>query len=236
MTYLSFCMRRPVRGKTNFRIFAALKIGILQIGMQAYGWMERRTIVRIGTGYDVHRLVPGRKLVLGGVEIAYEKGLLGHSDADVLVHAVMDALLGAAALGDIGRHFPDSDEQYRGVSSLKLLKHVGDLLSQEHYLVGNIDATIIAQRPKLAEYLSTMGENIASMLGIEKNQVNIKATTEEGLGFTGAGDGIAAQAVALLVSAGDFMEGGNAGVVYAYDGTVRESGCSGGKCGYCGKV
>ena len=107
--------------------------------------------MRIGTGYDVHRLVPGRKLVLGGVEIAYEKGLLGHSDADVLVHAVMDALLGAAALGDIGRHFPDSDEQYRGVSSLKLLKHVGDLLSQEHYLVGNIDATIIAQRPKLAE-------------------------------------------------------------------------------------
>ncbi|MDE7325544.1 MAG: 2-C-methyl-D-erythritol 2,4-cyclodiphosphate synthase [Lachnospiraceae bacterium] len=192
--------------------------------------------MRIGTGYDVHRLVPDRELVLGGVRIAYEKGLLGHSDADVLVHAVMDALLGAAALGDIGRHFPDSDEQYRGASSLKLLKDVGDLLSQEHYLVGNIDATIIAQHPKLAEYLPTMGENIASVLGIEKNQVNIKATTEEGLGFTGAGEGIAAQAVALLVSAGDFMEGGNAGLVYAYDGNMRDRGCAGGKCGYCGKV
>ncbi len=192
--------------------------------------------MRIGTGYDVHRLTEGRELVLGGVRIAYEKGLFGHSDADVLVHAVMDALLGAAALGDIGRHFPDSDEQYHGISSLELLERVKILLQEEHYLVGNIDATIIAQRPKLAEYLPTMAENIASVLGIEKNQVNIKATTEEGLGFTGAGEGIAAQAVALLISAGDFADSGNAGVVYAYDEGAKARGCAGGKCGYCGKL
>lgn len=192
--------------------------------------------MRIGTGYDVHRLVEGSKLVLGGVQISYEKGLLGHSDADVLVHAVMDALLGAAALGDIGRHFPDSDERYCGISSLKLLAQVGTMLSEEHYLVGNIDATIIAQRPKLAPYLPMMEENIAAVLGIEKNRVNIKATTEEGLGFTGAGEGIAAQAVALLESAADYMENGNAGVVYACDEHARPEGCAGGKCGYCGKV
>ncbi len=192
--------------------------------------------MRIGTGYDVHRLVEGRDLVLGGVRISYEKGLLGHSDADVLVHAVMDALLGAAALGDIGRHFPDSDERYCGISSLKLLEQVGAMLLEEHYLVGNIDATIIAQRPKLAEYLPMMEENIAAVLGIEKNRVNVKATTEEGLGFTGAGEGIAAQAAALLESAADYMENGNAGVVYACDENARPEGCAGGKCGYCGKA
>lgn len=191
--------------------------------------------MRIGTGYDVHRLAEGRDLVLGGVRIAYEKGLLGHSDADVLVHAVMDALLGAAALGDIGRHFPDTDERYCGISSLKLLALVGEMLLAKHFLVGNIDATIIAQRPKLAEYLPMMEENIASVLRIEKDQVNIKATTEEGLGFTGAGEGIAAQAAALLVSAGDYMDSGNAGLVYACDENARPRGCAGGKCGYCGK-
>ena len=169
--------------------------------------------MRIGTGYDVHRLAEARDLVLGGVKIPYEKGLLGHSDADVLLHAVMDALLGAVALGDIGVHFPDTDEAYRGISSLVLLGQVSELLQQEHYIIGNIDATIIAQRPKLAPYIKLMRENIASVLGIEYNQVNIKATTEEGLGFTGAGEGIAAQAVALLNSAADYMENGNAGVV-----------------------
>ncbi len=192
--------------------------------------------MRIGTGYDVHRLAEGKELVLGGVKIAYEKGLLGHSDADVLVHAVMDALLGAAALGDIGRHFPDGDERYRGISSLKLLEKVREMLVQEHYVVGNIDATIIAQHPKLAEYLPTMEENIASVLGIEKTQVNLKATTEEGLGFTGAGEGIAAQAVALLVSAADYADSGNAGLVYAYDENGEERSCQGGKCGYCSKL
>ena len=188
--------------------------------------------MRIGTGYDVHRLAEARDLVLGGVKIPYEKGLLGHSDADVLLHAVMDALLGAAALGDIGVHFPDTDEAYRGISSLVLLGQVSELLQQEHYIIGNIDATIIAQRPKLAPYIKLMRENIASVLGIEYNQVNIKATTEEGLGFTGTGEGIAAQAVALLNSAADYMENGNAGVVYAYE-EGGQQGCSGGKCGYC---
>ncbi|MDE7300456.1 MAG: 2-C-methyl-D-erythritol 2,4-cyclodiphosphate synthase [Lachnospiraceae bacterium] len=191
--------------------------------------------MRIGTGYDVHRLVEGRELILGGVKIPCERGLLGHSDADVLVHAVMDALLGAAALGDIGRHFPDSDESYRGISSLKLLEQVGALLQKEHYLVGNIDATIIAQRPKLAPFIELMRDNIAAVLGISRDQVNVKATTEEGLGFTGAGEGIAAQAVALLCSAADYLESGNAGVVYASDENGRESGCAGGKCGYCRK-
>ena len=191
--------------------------------------------MRIGTGYDVHRLAEGRDLILGGVKIPYEKGLLGHSDADVLLHAVMDALLGAAALGDIGAHFPDTDETYRGISSLVLLGQVSELLQQEHYIIGNIDATIIAQRPKLALYIKLMRENIASVLGIEYGQVNIKATTEEGLGFTGAGEGIAAQAVALLNSAADYMESGNAGVVYAYE-EGKQQGCSGGKCGYCHRM
>lgn len=154
--------------------------------------------MRIGSGYDVHKLVEGRKLILGGVEIPFEKGLLGHSDADVLLHAVMDALLGAAALGDIGKHFPDTNEQFKGADSLKLLSEVLYLISQKGYCIMNLDATLIAQKPKLAPYISKMCENIASTLGIEMDQVNVKATTEEGLGFTGAGEGIAATAVCLL--------------------------------------
>lgn len=154
--------------------------------------------MRIGTGYDVHRLGPDRKLIIGGVTIPYEKGLIGHSDADVLLHAIMDALLGAAALGDIGKHFPDTDEKYKGISSLKLLACVGDLLFENHWIVENIDATIIAQAPKMRPYIDEMTANIANTLGIEVSQVNVKATTEEGLGFTGSGDGIASQAVCLL--------------------------------------
>lgn len=154
--------------------------------------------MRIGTGYDVHKLVGNRPLILGGVEIKYEKGLLGHSDADVITHAIMDALLGAAALGDIGKHFPDSDNAYKDISSLLLLEKVGELLSQHGYIIENIDSTIIAQKPKLAPYLEEMRQNIASVLKIELSQINIKATTEEGLGFTGAGEGIASQAVCLL--------------------------------------
>ncbi len=160
--------------------------------------------MRIGQGYDVHRLVEGRKLILGGVEIPYEKGLLGHSDADVIVHAIMDALLGAAALGDIGEHFPDTDEKYRGISSIELLKHVGGLLAENGFLIENIDSTIIAQRPKLLNYRPKMMENIAETLGIEKHQVNVKATTEEGMGFTGTGEGISAQAICLLSTIADF--------------------------------
>ena len=149
--------------------------------------------MRVGTGYDVHRLTEGRKLVLGGVEIPFEKGLLGHSDADVAVHAVMDALLGAAALKDIGYHFPDTDPEYSGVSSMKLLARVGEMLEEKLYLIENIDVTIIAQKPKLRPYLEQMEENVARVLHLEKEQVNIKATTEEGLGFTGAMEGIAAR-------------------------------------------
>ena len=149
-------------------------------------------------GYDVHKLVEGRKLILGGVEIPHPLGLLGHSDADVLVHAIMDALLGAAALGDIGRHFPDTDSRYKGISSMKLLEHVRDLLEENGYVVENIDATVIAQKPKLRPYIEQMQENIAETLGIAKDQINIKATTEEGLGFTGTQQGISAQAVCLL--------------------------------------
>lgn len=154
--------------------------------------------MRVGMGYDVHKLVEDRVLILGGVCIPYEKGLLGHSDADVLIHAVMDALLGAAALGDIGRHFPDSDSKYKGISSMLLLEHVGSLLMENGYVVGNIDATVIAQRPKLAPYIETMRENMAKALKIEVSRVNVKATTEEGLGFTGQGQGIASSAVALI--------------------------------------
>lgn len=149
--------------------------------------------MRIGMGYDVHRLTENRKLILGGVEIPYEKGLLGHSDADVLLHAIMDALLGAAALGDIGKHFPDSDPAYKGISSILLLEHVGRLLEKEGMEIGNIDATVIAQRPKLAPYIMNMRENIAKALNIDIQQINVKATTEEGLGFTGEGLGIAYQ-------------------------------------------
>lgn len=156
--------------------------------------------MRIGTGYDVHRLVEGRKLILGGVTVPYEKGLLGHSDADVLTHAVMDALLGAAALGDIGKHFPDTDAAYKDADSLALLARVRGLLEAELYYVENIDATVIAQRPKLAAYLPQMQENLARVLGLERSQVSVKATTEEGLGFTGSGEGIAVQAVCLIES------------------------------------
>lgn len=163
--------------------------------------------MRVGMGYDVHKLVEGRPLILGGVEIPYEKGLLGHSDADVLLHAVMDALLGAAALGDIGKHFPDTDPAYEGVSSLKLLGQVGKLLEDECYLIENIDATIIAQKPKMRDYIDRMRENTAKALGLEVNQVNIKATTEEGLGFTGSGEGISSQAVCALSSMFEHMAG-----------------------------
>ena len=156
--------------------------------------------MRIGQGYDVHRLTEGRKLILGGVEIPYEKGLLGHSDADVLIHAVMDALLGAAALGDIGQHFPDTDPKYKGISSIELLKHVGALLDEHHYIIENIDATIICQKPKLAAYRPQMAANIAEALHLNVSQVSVKATTEEGLGFTGSGEGISSQAVCMLSS------------------------------------
>lgn len=149
-------------------------------------------------GYDVHRLVEGRKCILGGVDIPYEKGLLGHSDADVLIHAIMDALLGAAALGDIGLHFPDTDPAYRDISSVELLKKVGRLLEENRFLIENIDATIIAQAPKMRPHIDSMRQNIASALQIDVCQVNVKATTEEGLGFTGSGEGISAQAICLL--------------------------------------
>ena len=154
--------------------------------------------MRVGMGYDVHRLTEDRELILGGVKIPHEKGLLGHSDADVLLHAVMDALLGAAALGDIGKHFPDTDPQYKGASSMKLLEHVGKLIEDKLYVIENIDATIIAQRPKMAPYIEEMRRNIASALHLEADQINVKATTEEGLGFTGTGEGSSAQAVACL--------------------------------------
>ncbi len=151
-------------------------------------------------GYDVHKLVEGRKLIMGGVEIPYEKGLLGHSDADVLLHAIMDALLGAAALGDIGKHFPDTDPAYKGISSIKLMEHVGRLLEENYFFIENIDATIIAQAPKMRPYIDTMRENIAKALSIGMEQINVKATTEEGLGFTGTGEGISSQAICLLTS------------------------------------
>ena len=156
-------------------------------------------MMRVGIGYDVHRLTEGRKLILGGVEIEHEVGLLGHSDADVLLHAISDALLGAAALGDIGKHFPDKDPQYKGISSLILLSHVGRLLTEHGYAVGNIDATIVAQAPKLAPHIDAMRVNIADALGIAVGQVGVKATTTEGLGFAGTKEGMASYAVALLV-------------------------------------
>ena len=175
--------------------------------------------MRIGQGYDVHKLVEGRDLSLGGVTIPYEKGLLGHSDADVLVHAIMDALLGAAALGDIGQHFPDTDPRYKGISSIELLKHIGALLDENHYLIENIDATIICQRPKLAPYRPQMAANIVEALHLNIGQVSIKATTEEGLGFTGSGEGISSQAITLLTEVAN----------YCYDDTVAgtEAGCGG---------
>ena len=156
--------------------------------------------MRIGMGYDVHKLVEDRELIMGGVTIPYEKGLLGHSDADVLLHAIMDALLGAAALGDIGKHFPDTEPAYKGISSVLLLQKVGELLEEKGFLIENIDATIIAQAPKMRPYIDTMRENIAKALGIDVMQGNVKATTEEGLGFTGAGLGISSQAICMLTS------------------------------------
>lgn len=170
--------------------------------------------MRVGMGYDVHKLVEGRELILGGVTIPYEKGLLGHSDADVLVHAIMDALLGAAALGDIGRHFPDTDPKYRGISSITLLEHVGKLLDEQLYIVENIDATIIAQRPKMLPHIEQMRKHVADALCISVDQVNIKATTEEGLGFTGTGEGISSQAICAIEKITN----------YSYDVTPGENG------------
>jgi 2-C-methyl-D-erythritol 2,4-cyclodiphosphate synthase len=174
-------------------------------------------------GYDVHKLVEGRDLILGGVKVPHTLGLLGHSDADVLVHAIMDALLGAASLGDIGKHFPDTDPKYKGISSLKLLEHVRDLITGEGYVIENIDATVIAQKPKLRPYIDEMEKNIADTLGIAEDQINIKATTEEGLGFTGKEEGIAAQAICALTG---FYEG-SAPV------GVSQGACAG--CGGCPK-
>ena len=172
-------------------------------------------------GYDVHKLVEGRDLILGGVKIPYEKGLLGHSDADVLLHAISDALLGAAALGDIGKHFPDSDPKYKGADSLKLLEHVGRLIDEKLYVISNIDATIIAQRPKMAPYIPQMRENIARVLHVDVDQVNVKATTEEGLGFTGSGEGISSQAIACLETIANFS------YAVASDEENRCAGCAG---------
>ncbi len=162
--------------------------------------------MRIGMGYDVHRLVQGRDLIIGGVNIPHEKGLLGHSDADVLLHAIMDALLGAASLGDIGKHFPDTDDSYKGISSVKLLEHVGKLLEEHCFFIENIDATIVAQKPKMRPHIDLMRKNIADTLGIDISQVNVKATTEEGLGFTGTEEGISAQAICLLTSPIQYYE------------------------------
>ena len=181
--------------------------------------------MRIGMGYDVHKLVEGRKLILGGVEIPYEKGLLGHSDADVLLHAIMDALLGAAALGDIGKHFPDTDPAYKGISSIRLLEHVADLLEEHQFLIENIDATIIAQRPKMRPYIDTMRENIAKALKIESDQINVKATTEEGLGFTGSGEGISSQEICMLEKVMNYR---------SVDVTAQTGGCAG--CQGCKKA
>ena len=177
--------------------------------------------MRVGMGYDVHRLVEDRKLIIGGVEIPYEKGLLGHSDADVLLHAIMDALLGAAALGDIGKHFPDNDDRYKGISSLELLRQVGKLLDEKNYVIENIDATIIAQAPKMRPHIDTMRENIAKALLIDVGQVNVKATTEEGLGFTGSGEGISSQAICLVTTPFDLTA------------QAVQGGC--GSCGGCPK-
>mgnify|MGYP000434761276 FL=1 len=183
--------------------------------------------MRVGMGYDVHRLVPDRELIIGGVKIPYEKGLLGHSDADVLLHAIMDALLGAAALGDIGKHFPDTDPEYKGADSLMLLRKVGELLSEEGYVIENIDSTIIAQKPKMAPHIEQMRKNIADTLGLDISRVNVKATTEEGLGFTGTGEGISSQAVALIMSVEN----------YIYDNIARgqfiSSDAPSGKAGGC---
>jgi len=170
--------------------------------------------MRIGNGYDVHRLVEGRKLILGGVHIPFEKGLLGHSDADVLTHAIMDALLGAAGEGDIGRHFPDTDEKYKDADSVKLLEKVGEILQDKLYVIENIDAVLMAEKPKIAPYIPEMRKKLSAALGIEEDRINIKATTEEGLGFVGLGEGMKAQAAALLnevINEDTFMTGGGCG-------------------------
>lgn len=191
--------------------------------------------MRVGMGYDVHRLVPERDLIIGGVKIPYEKGLLGHSDADVLLHAIMDALLGAAALGDIGKHFPDNDPAYKGADSLMLLGRVGELLSDEGYVIENIDSTIIAQKPKMAPHIEQMRRNIADTLGLDISRVNVKATTEEGLGFTGTGEGISAQAVALIMSVENYIYDNIArGQFISSDGPAGNAGgCAG--CSGCGR-
>lgn len=177
--------------------------------------------MRVGTGYDVHRLCDDREMVIGGVKIDYEKGLLGHSDADVLLHAISDALLGAAALGDIGKHFPDTDDKYKGISSLILLKEVGNMLTDHGFYINNIDATIIAQAPKMRPYIDEMRENIANTLQLDISQINVKATTEEGLGFTGSKEGIAAQAVCLISEANEMAS------------AMMNSGCE--YCGGCSR-
>ena len=183
--------------------------------------------MRIGMGYDVHRLTNDRKLIIGGVEIPYEKGLLGHSDADVLLHAIMDALIGAAALGDIGKHFPDTDPVYKGISSLTLLEKVGSLLEENLFLIENIDATIIAQAPKMRPYIDEMRENIARALGISVEQVNVKATTEEGLGFTGMGEGISSQAICMLNSPMNFCTMDVTDTAAVQSSADKCAGCSG---------
>lgn len=184
--------------------------------------------MRVGMGYDVHKLVEGRPLILGGVEIPYEKGLLGHSDADCLVHAVMDALLGAAAKGDIGKHFPDTDEKYKGADSIMLLKEVKKLLDDDNYIIGNIDATIIAQRPKMAPHIPEMRKRIAEALVLDEDRVNIKATTEEGLGFTGEGLGISCQAICLLETVDNYIYKD-----MAAEGTVNSGARYGCGCASC---
>lgn len=191
--------------------------------------------MRVGMGYDVHRLVPERDLIIGGVKIPYEKGLLGHSDADVLLHAIMDALLGAAALGDIGKHFPDNDPAYKGADSLMLLGRVVEILSEEGYVIENIDSTIIAQKPKMAPHIEQMRRNIADTLGLDISRVNVKATTEEGLGFTGTGEGISAQAVALIMSVENYIYDNIArGQFISSDGPAGNAGgCAG--CSGCGR-
>lgn len=181
--------------------------------------------MRIGMGYDVHKLVEGRKLILGGVEIPYEKGLLGHSDADVLAHAIMDSVLGAAGLGDIGKHFPDTDETYKGADSIKLMEKVAELIDKKNMLVGNIDATIIAQKPKMSPHIDEMRANIARALRIDRGQVNIKATTEEGLGFTGEGLGISAQSICLLETVNNFDYRDNYNIEDAINGCTGCKGC-----------
>jgi 2-C-methyl-D-erythritol 2,4-cyclodiphosphate synthase len=189
-------------------------------------------------GYDVHRLVEGRDLIIGGEHIPYDKGLLGHSDADVLVHAIMDAILGAAALGDIGKHFPDTEENFKGIDSLILLAMTRGLIEAEHFMIENIDATIIAQAPKMRPYIDKMRENIASVLSIDVSQINIKATTEEGLGFTGSGEGIAAQAICMLTSPREFatMDMSNvdlSSINTKTEVTIEEGTCDPAACGNC---